>query len=84
MREYSTADRVGSIIVKSAELCGVGMLAGAAQSLLSQAVVAVRRQADPRFQPSMPVPGVKQSALGMAAAWGVFGNARYQLVAGGC
>eukprot|EP00887_Chlorella_sp_A99_P000947 scaffold5.g947.t1 len=82
MREYSTASRVSSFFVKSAELCGVGMLAGAAQSALSQAVLAVRRARDPGFAPSMPIPSVKQSALGMAAAWGMFGNARYQLVAG--
>jgi hypothetical protein len=82
LREYTTADRVGSFFLKSAELCGVGMLAGAAQSVLSQAVVAVRRRSDPSFQPAMPVPSVKQSALGMAAAWGMFGNARYQMVAG--
>lgn len=82
MREYTTASRVSSFFVKSAELCGVGMLAGAAQSLLSQAALAVRRQRDPGYQPALPVPGVRQSALGMAAAWGMFGNARYQLVAG--
>lgn len=82
MREYTTASRVSSFFVKSAELCGVGMLAGAAQSALSQAALAVRRRSDPGFQPSLPVPGVRQNALGMAAAWGMFGNARYQLVAG--
>jgi hypothetical protein len=79
MREFSTNSRVASLFVKSAELCGVGMLAGAAQSALAQAAVAVRRHADPAFRPSVAVPGVKQSALGLAASMGIFANMRYQV-----
>ncbi|KAL4522097.1 hypothetical protein Ndes2437B_g07848 [Nannochloris sp. 'desiccata'] len=71
-----------SLFVKSAELCGVGMLAGAAQSLLAQAAVAVRRSSDPTFEPAMPVPSVKQSALGLGASLGIFANVRYQMIAG--
>jgi hypothetical protein len=82
LRQYSTNSRVAAFFVKSAELCGVGMLAGAAQSALAQAAVAVRRRTDPSFQPSMRIPSVKQSALGMAAAWGIFANVRYQVIAG--
>jgi hypothetical protein len=82
LREYTTGSRAAAFFIKSAELCGVGMLAGAAQSALAQAAVALRRQRDPSFQPSMPVPSVQQSALGFAAAQGIFANVRYQMVAG--
>lgn len=82
LKSYSTNSRVASLFVKSAELCGVGMLAGAAQSLLAQAAVAVRRSSDPSFKPSMPVPSVKQSALGLGASLGIFANVRYQMIAG--
>ncbi|EFN57777.1 hypothetical protein CHLNCDRAFT_20786 [Chlorella variabilis] len=82
LREYTTGSRAAAFFTKSAELCGVGMLAGAAQSSLAQAAVAVRRASDPAYTPSMPVPSVQQSALGFAAAQGIFGNLRYQMVAG--
>lgn len=82
LREYTTGSRAAAFFTKSAELCGVGMLAGAAQSSLAQAAVAIRRKSNPNFQPSMPVPSVQQSALGFAAAQGIFGNVRYQMVSG--
>ncbi len=82
LKAYTTNSRVASLFVKSAELCGVGMLAGAAQSLLAQAAVAVRRSSDPTFEPAMPVPSVKQSALGLGASLGIFANVRYQMIAG--
>lgn len=82
LKSYDTNSRVASLFVKTAELCGVGMLAGAAQSALSQAAVAVRRTSDPSFQPSMPIPSMKQSALGLGASLGVFANVRYQMIAG--
>ncbi|KAL4521576.1 hypothetical protein Ndes2526B_g01785 [Nannochloris sp. 'desiccata'] len=82
LKSYTTNSRVASLFVKSAELCGVGMLAGAAQSLLAQAAVAVRRSSDPTFEPAMPVPSVKQSALGLGASLGIFANVRYQMIAG--
>lgn len=82
LREYSTNSRVASLFVKSAELCGVGMLAGAAQSALSQAAAAIRRKSDPEYTPSVRIPSIKQNALGMAAAYGIFANARYQIIAG--
>lgn len=83
LREYSTNSRVMSLFVKTAELCGVGMLAGSAQSALSQAAIAVRRATkEPDFKPSVPVPSMQQSALGMAASLGIFANFRYQIIAG--
>ena len=82
LKAYDTNSRVASLFVKSAELCGVGMLAGAAQSALAQAAVAIRRSSDPSFQPTMPVPTIQQSALGLGASLGIFANLRYQLIAG--
>lgn len=82
LRAYTKGNRAAAFFTKSAELCGVGMLAGAAQSTLAQAAVAVRRRSNPEFKPSMPVPSVQTSALGFAAAQGIFGNVRYQMVAG--
>lgn len=82
LREYSTNSRVASLFVKTAELCGVGMLAGAAQSALAQAAVAIRRRSDPSFRPAMPIPSVQQSAMGLAASLGIFANVRYQIIAG--
>jgi len=82
LREVTTNSRVAALFVKSAELCGVGMLAGAAQSALAQAAVAIRRKTEPAFEPSVRVPSMQQNALGMAAACGIFGNMRYQIIAG--
>lgn len=82
LREYTTNSRVAALFVKSAELCGVGMLAGAAQSALAQVAVALRRKSNPAFEPSVRIPSVQQNALGMAAACGIFGNMRYQIIAG--
>jgi hypothetical protein len=82
LRAVTAGSRAAAFLVKAAELCGVGMLAGAAQSAAAAAAVALRRRADPGFHPALPVPSVRQSALGMAAAYGLFGNVRYQMIAG--
>lgn len=82
LRAVTSGGRAAALLVKAAELCGVGMLAGAAQSALAQGVVALRRRADPGFTPALRVPSLRQSALGMAAAYGIFGNVRYQIIAG--
>lgn len=81
-RAVSNGSRAAGFLAKSAELCGVGVLAGAAQSALSQLAVAIRRKEDPHFVPSMPVPATSTAALGMAVHLGIFGNVRYQLIAG--
>ena len=76
LRAVTGSGRAAALLVKAAELCGVGMIAGAAQSALAHGVVALRRRADPGFTPALRVPSVRQSALGMAAAYGLFGNVR--------
>lgn len=82
LRSYTNNSRIAALFVKAAELSGVGMLAGAFQSASAQAAVALRKQSDPSFEPSMKIPTVQQSAAGMAASCGVFANARYQIIAG--
>ena len=82
LRTYTNNSRVAAFFVKAAELSGVGMIAGAMQSSLAQAAVALRRTKDPEFVPSMKIPSVQQSAVGLAATCGVFANARYQIIAG--
>lgn len=81
-RAVNNSSRAVGFLAKSAELCGVGVLAGAAQSALSQAAVAVRRSSDPGYQPAMPIPAASTAAVGMAVHLGVFGNVRYQMIAG--
>lgn len=82
LREVSTSSKALGFLAKSAELCGVGVLAGTAQSALSQLDLALRRKSDPGFQPAMPVPALGTTALGMAVHLGIFGNVRYQMIAG--
>jgi hypothetical protein len=82
LREYSNNSRVASFFVKAAQLGGAGVAAGAMQSTLSKAVIALRQKSDPSFEPSMRVPSIQQNALGMAATCGIFANARYQIIAG--
>ncbi len=41
-----------------------------------------RRQWDPSFTPSVPIPELRTSATGMALTMGVFANGRYQLLGG--
>lgn len=82
MRQYTMNARAAGFFAKAAELCGVGMLTGAAMSGLQTAAVSVRRAADPEWQPSVPVPEFWRSACGMAASLGLASNLRYQLIAG--
>lgn len=82
LRQYSQGARAASLLVKAAELSGVGMLAGGAQAALGRALCALRQRADPAWRPSVVPANVRQSALGLAATYGIFGHLRYQVVAG--
>ena len=42
----------------------------------------LRRMSDGAFTPSVPIPSLQTSAVGMALSMGVFSNLRYQLVGG--
>lgn len=81
-RRFSYGNRAASLAVKSAELCAVGSIAGAAMSSLSQLAVGLRRKRDPEFTPSVPVPDLRQSTAGMGLYMALSGNLRYQAVSG--
>lgn len=81
-RGYTPQLRALAFGVKCAELCGVGLLAGAAQSLAGGALCAARRAADPALRPALAPRPLRESALGFAAAWGLVANCRYQALAG--
>ncbi|KAL0019123.1 hypothetical protein WJX79_002154 [Trebouxia sp. C0005] len=66
--QFSIGNRAASLVVKSAELCAVGSIAGAAMSGLSQLAVNLRQQRNPSFTPSVPVPDLAKSTAGMAPA----------------
>jgi hypothetical protein len=81
-RAYTHGTRAASFFAKIGELAAVGAVAGGAMSVLGGASTALRRRADPSYQPSVPPPALARSAGGLAAFMGVSSNTRYQLVAG--
>lgn len=81
-RRFSYGNRAASLAVKSAELCAVGSIAGAAMSGLSQLAVGLRRKQNPDFTPSVPIPDLRQSTAGMGLYMALSGNLRYQAVSG--
>lgn len=82
LRQYTTQARAASFFTKAAELSAVGLLTGTLTSLLSQAVVGIRKKYDPSFEPSIPVPEVARSSAGLAAFFAISANTRYQLLGG--
>ncbi len=81
-RQFSMGNRAASLVVKSAELCAVGSIAGAAMSCLSQLAVNLRQQRDPSFTPSVPIPDLAKSTAGMGMYMALSANLRYQAVSG--
>ena len=81
-RQFSMGNRAASLFVKSAELCAVGSIAGAAMSGLSQLAVGVRHRSDPSFTPSVPIPDLGKSSAGMGIYMALSANLRYQAVSG--
>ena len=81
-RQFSMGNRAASLVVKSAELCAVGSIAGAAMSGLSQLAVNLRQQRDPSFTPSVPIPDLAKSTAGMGMYMALSANLRYQAVSG--
>ena len=81
-RHFSMGNRAASLVVKTAELCAVGSLAGAAMSGLSQLAVSLRQRQDPSFTPSVPIPELGKSSAGMGAYMALSANLRYQAVSG--
>lgn len=82
LRNYTRQSRLTSLFTKFAELSAVGALVGASTSFLSGRLQSYRQREDPSFKPSVPVPGVEQSMLGMSAFVGIHAHLRYQAVGG--
>lgn len=81
-RRYSLVSRAASLFTKAAELCAVGSLTGASQSLGGSALVKLHQLRDPAFQPSLQIPELKRASGGNAAYMGSLANCRYQVVSG--
>lgn len=76
-REFDMQKRIHSFFYKAAELCMVGLTAGAAQGALSS-VIASRKEE----RVSVTIPTVTTTALGYGAFLGLYANLRYQLLCG--
>ncbi|PKA57907.1 hypothetical protein AXF42_Ash012446 [Apostasia shenzhenica] len=77
MREFDLYKRVHSFFYKAAELCLVGLTAGAIQGSLSNALSSRKNH-----RLSVSTPSVSTNALGYGAFLGLYANLRYQLLCG--
>lgn len=77
LREFDLQKRLHSFFYKAAELCFVGLTAGAVQGALSN-FSAKRKD----FRLSVTMPSVRTNALGTGAFLGIYANLRYQLLCG--
>lgn len=77
LREFDMQKRIHSFFYKAAELCMVGLTAGAAQGALSN-LVASKKEG----RLSVTIPSVSTNALGYGAFLGLYANLRYQLLCG--
>uniref|UniRef100_A0A0D6R078 Uncharacterized protein n=1 Tax=Araucaria cunninghamii TaxID=56994 RepID=A0A0D6R078_ARACU len=77
LREFDLQKRIHCSFYKAAELCMVGMAAGAANGALSQLLASQREG-----RTSLLIPPVSTSSLGYGAFLGLAGNLRYQLLYG--
>ncbi|KAK9217846.1 hypothetical protein WN943_006476 [Citrus x changshan-huyou] len=75
-REFDLQKRIHSLFYKAAELCMVGLSAGAVQGSLSN------YHAGKKDRLSVTIPSVSTSALGYGAFLGLYANMRYQLLCG--
>ncbi|XP_042496894.1 protein RETICULATA-RELATED 1, chloroplastic-like [Macadamia integrifolia] len=76
LREFDLNKRIHSFFYKAAELCLVGLTAGAAQASLSKLL------ASKKGRLSVIIPTVSTNALGYGAFLGLYANLRYQLLCG--
>lgn len=79
INQHFLSSRTG---LQAGEMCAVGSLTGAAQSLGGRGLVKLHQIKDKDFKPSLAVPNLKRSSGGLAAYLGTVANARYQLVGG--
>ncbi|XP_010272809.1 PREDICTED: protein RETICULATA-RELATED 1, chloroplastic-like [Nelumbo nucifera] len=77
LREFDLQKRIHSFFYKAAELCMLGLTAGAAQGALSK-LFASKKEG----RLSVTIPTVSTNALGYGAFLGLYANLRYQLLCG--
>ncbi|KAK2423468.1 DUF399 family protein, putative (DUF399 and DUF3411) [Trifolium repens] len=77
LREFDLQKRIQCFLFKAAELCMVGLGAGAVQGALSNTLA---KKKEGRL--SVTVPSVSSNALGYGAFLGIYANLRYQLLCG--
>lgn len=77
LREFDLQKRIHSFFYKAAELCVVGLTAGAAQGSLTNFLAGKKGE-----RLSVTVPPVSTYALGYGAFLGLYANMRYQLLCG--
>ncbi|XP_057850083.2 protein RETICULATA-RELATED 1, chloroplastic [Cryptomeria japonica] len=77
LREFDLQKRIHCFFYKAAELCMVGMAAGAANGALSNLCASQKEG-----RTSVLIPSVSTSSLGYGAFLGLSGNLRYQLLNG--
>ncbi|KAF7803642.1 protein RETICULATA-RELATED 1, chloroplastic-like [Senna tora] len=77
LREFDLQKRIQSFFVKAAELCMIGLSAGAVQGALSNSLASKKEG-----RLSVTVPSVSSNALGYGAFLGIYANLRYQLLGG--
>ncbi|KAK6945580.1 Protein RETICULATA-related [Dillenia turbinata] len=77
LREFDLQKRIHSFFYKAAELCMVGLIAGAVQGGLSN--LSASKKGD---RLSVTIPTVSTNALGYGAFLGLYGNLRYQTLCG--
>lgn len=77
LREFDLQKRIHSFFYKAAELCMIGLSAGAVQGALSN-LLANKKEG----RLSVSIPSVSSNALGYGAFLGVYANLRYQLLNG--
>lgn len=77
LREFDLQKRIHSFFYKAAELCMVGMAAGAVNGALSNLISSKKEG-----RSSIVVPSVSTSSLSYGAFLGLSGNLRYQMLYG--
>ncbi|GLT27883.1 hypothetical protein SLA2020_028520 [Shorea laevis] len=77
LREFDLQKRIHSLFYKAAELCIVGLTAGAIQGSLSNLLAGRKKE-----RLSVTIPTVSSNALGYGAFLGLYANMRYQLLCG--
>ncbi|XP_015893670.1 protein RETICULATA-RELATED 1, chloroplastic [Ziziphus jujuba] len=77
LREFDLQKRIHSFFYKAAELCMVGLTAGAVQGSLSNYLASKKEG-----RLSVSIPSTSTNALGYGAFLGLYANMRYQLLCG--